>query len=746
MLSEATVAKIDEVFRGAAAEGRRVLLEHEVYALLAAVGLDTPRWRFARSGAAVDADFLAAFPGEAFVKVVSPQVAHKSKIGGVKRVRTEDPLFVRYVLDRMREEVLARHRGPTPVIEGFLFAELVPFTQALGEEILFGAREDPSFGPVLTLSKGGDDAEFFARRYDPANLVLAPVEAEEAALLCGSLKIKERYEEMGRHERIGMIAATLVAVSRLVHQYSFIAASEPRYYLEALDLNPFVFAKDGRFVAVDGFAQFSTAEERGRRAPRRACGSLKSFFEPAGILVAGVSSDPAKYSMAREILELLADMGRTDLYPVNPKGGSARAGGQDWALRASPAAVTEPYDLAVYAAPAPHCVEFLRALPDGKAVVLIPGLPIDMPFPDFAAAVAAQRARGIRVIGPNCMGVFRKPEPARRIAGLDTLFIGEERLRLSWTERSNAALLTQSGAMAITSIERNQYAPIFKAIVSFGNKADVDVPELLRHFAAEEGTAVVALYLEGLGPGEGRDFFEAALQSPVPVVAYKAGRTEAGSRAAASHTAAMTGSYEVFASACAQAGVVLCEELPAFYDAMKAFSVLAPKRVRGNRVAGVVNAGLDATMGADLLGGLIQAALAPATEEKLRGLNRHGLVNVGASFLDVTPMTDDAMFADICRAVLADPGVDCLFVAVVPHVENLKAADAQCRDADAIGPLLVEVARASDKPVVVSINAGVHYQGLVRVIEEGGLPVFTDIRSAMGALETFARHRLASRG
>lgn len=155
-------------------------------------------------------------------------------------------------------------------------------------------------------------------------------------------------------------------------------------------------------------------------------------------------------------------------------------------------------------------------------------------------------------------------------------------------------------------------------------------------------------------------------------------------------------------------------------------------------MAGIVNAGLDATMGADTLESLEQAQLLDETRKRLLEINTHGLVDLGTSFLDVTPMTDDAMFAAFVDAILADPGVDCAFVAVVPHIENLRTTDDVCRQADALAPLLVETIHRHGKPVVISINSGNHYQELVRVFEENGLPVYSDIRSAIKALDVFA--------
>ncbi len=740
MLLEAkTIERIDEVFERAVAQGRRSLTEPDVYRILEALGLTTPRHLFVADPAQVDAALLAPFSGKAIVKIVSSDIAHKSKIGGVRKVSTEDPLYVRFVLSTMEREVLS-HFPPdrTPKIDGFLIAEFVPFTQAIGSEVLIGAKNDAAFGPTLTLSKGGDDAEFFARWYDPANLSLAPLTREEAGSIAGTLKIRHKYEAAGRADYCGKIGDALYAVGLLAYQYSFIAKRRSRYHLEELDLNPFVFAEDGRFLAVDGNGRFSTDEDREDEIKRPGAETLKTFFEPHGIAVAGVSSEAGKYSMARIIVEILADMGRNDVFCLNPKGGEAEIGGRTYPLYADAAALPRPCSLYVFAAPAKNTLAFLDAVPDGSAVILISGLPADLPYERFAAEVRRHRSRGIRIVGPNCMGVFFAPDGKR--AGLNTLFIGEERLAVRWSDKSNTALFTQSGAMGITAIERAQNAPVYKSIVSFGNKADVNVPDLVRYFLDEPSVEIMAMYLEGLGPREGRDFFELARKSPKPIIVYKAGRTAAGAKAAASHTASMSGDYDLFKAACSQAGVVLVDELPDFYHTVKAFSMLAGKAPHGSRVAGVVNAGLDATMGADQTGFLVPASYTEETNARLAALNAHGLLNVGASFLDVTPMTEDKLFAAIVDAVLADPGTDCAFAAVVPHVETLKTTDDVCRDPDALAALLTAAAARHGKPVVVSVNSGNHYQGFVRALEEGGLPVFPDIRSAMRALETYCAY------
>jgi acyl-CoA synthetase (NDP forming) len=737
---------IDAILAVAEGEGRSLLYEHEVYGILHTVGLGVPRHRFIRDVEDVTTETLAGLGGSVMVKVVSPGIPHKQKVGGVKRVATTDPLYVQFVLTRMREEVLS-HFPPEngPAITGFLLVEYVPHTQAIGYEVLVGFRHDPAFGPVLTVSKGGDDAEFFAAHYDPANLFLPPLEYADALAFMQSLHIRHKFDEIGHPEYLEHMARAMAGLSLLAIQYSPVGPA-PRYHFTSFEVNPFVITKDGRFVALDGLAEFRPAAEADAWKPEPDRANLEAFFQPRGVAVVGVSVDPGKVSLGRDIAALLHDLGREDLFLVNPKGGTIRFGAAEYPLHRSLAELPAPVELVVYAAPAQHAPEFLRGLRGRgvRAVILIPGIPASVPYAEFARQLLAAAPPGVRLIGPNCMGVYVAPEWGgdRLLRGINTLFINEKRLEVRSSKRANAVLLTQSGALAVTALDKLRGCRPFRGVVSFGNKLDVNVADLLAYFERDPSVGVVALYLEGFDAGEGRRFADMARVMTTPIVAYKAGRTRAGARSAAAHTAAMSGSYEVFRAACQQAGVILAETIEAYYDLVKTFALLADRPFRGNRVAGVANAGFESTIGADELKGLTQAELAPETVERLNAINSTGLVDTSSPFLDVTPMADDAMYADSVEALLRDPGVDCVFVAVVPHAVTLKTDPDTCRDADALGSRLLALAAAYDKPMVVSVNAGRYYADFVTLLEEGGLPVYADVRLAISSLDTFASYRL----
>ncbi len=743
-LSEAIREKIDAVLRTAHAAGRRTLYEHEVYQILACLGLDVPRVAVIKDPGEVNAALLRPFGHRVVAKIISSNISHKARYGGVRTLRTDDPLYVELALRRMAETVTDRFPGPSPpAIDGFLLVEYIPHTQALGYEVLLGFSEDIAFGPVLTLSKGGDDAEFFAEHYDPANLFLPPLDPAAARAGVRGLKIRHKFEAIGRGEEyLTHLTETASLLSRLAWHYSFIADPRPDRIITALDVNPFVLSEDGRFVAVDGFARITPVTDETATVPPPRLDGLDGFFAPDGIAVVGVSADPAKHSLGRNIAQLLHDMGRTDLFFINPKGGNIDFDGTGYPLHRSMADLPRPVDLAVYAAPARHTVAFFESLsdPPPRAVILISGLPADLDSATFARAVVAANP-GSRIIGPNCMGVYSAPGPGN--PGLNTLFIEETRLDLRHSETSNTVLLTQSGAFSVTAIDRFQRSRLFRSVVSFGNKYDVTVTDLMAYFADQPGIDVIALYVEGLDPGEGRGFFELAGRIDKPIIVYKAGRTDAGAKVTASHTASMSGAYDVFKAACDQAGVILAAHIEDHYHWVKAFSLLSRKLPVSRRVAGVVNAGFESAAGADEMTHLTPAWLSEATVTRLREIDRTGLVDVRSSFLDVTPMADDRDYADFVETMLQDPGVGCLFVSVVPHTETLKTAPDTCHDPDALAPRLVDLSRRYPQPMVISVNAGRYYADLVGILEENGLPVYPDIRSAVTSLDRFVAYHLA---
>lgn len=737
-ISSEAISKVDAIMDKAYGDGRHTLYEHEVYMALESIGLSVPKFEFIQNADELTDKMLERFGQDIVVKIVSSEISHKQKLGGVKVVENRETLYISYVLDKMKSEVLS-HFEKEPKIEGFLIVEFVPHTQSIGYEVLIGSKDDPSFGPVLTFSKGGDDAEFFAKYYDPANLFLPPFSYEKAMELVDGLGISHKFRGIGHEEYLELMAKAASLLSAFAYHYSSASTEKPKYRLKALDINPFVITKDNRFIAVDGFAQFEKAEEEAVMKEANVS-HIDPFFNPKGVAVIGVSANADKYSMGREIAELLHDLGRDDLYLVNIKGGKTVIGDKEYPLYKSIDEIPEPVELAVYVAKAKFVFSFFQEMKVNipKSVVLIPGIPSDMKYGEFKENLGKVVPEGVRIIGPNCMGVFYGADGDNK--GVNTLFIDEARLELNASPDSNTVLLTQSGGVAITLIDTFSHLEIFKSIVSFGNKYDVKIVDLMKYFATDDGIENIALYVEGFDEGEGRKFYELAKEINKPVIIYKSGKTDAGAKAAASHTAAMTGDYDVFRAVCEQAGVILIEDIKDYYDCIKAFSLLSHKKPKGKRVAGVVNAGFEATVAADELGSLELANLSEATKTKLKELNFHGLIDTSSSIIDVTPMTDDVLYGKYIETIIQDDAVDAMFVSIVPHADDLRAIPPECYDEDSLANLLVQIVQKYNKPIAVSVNAGKFYTEFVSIMEEGGVAVYSDIRSAVKALDTFVSY------
>ncbi len=246
----ASIQLINDVFKKAVDDDREVLYEHEIYRILDIIGLDVPKFEFVAEINHVDEKLLEKFGQDLIVKVVSPDIAHKQKLGGVKKIKKVEPLFVQFVLNKMKEEVLSHFsEKEKPDIRGFLITEFVPHSQGIGYEVLIGFREDPAFGPVLTFSKGGDDAEFFAKYYDPANLFLLPLDREAAVKMVNTMNIRHKFQQIEKLDYLELYAGAVTRISNFAYNYSFIAAEKPGFIVKAMDINPLAITEDNRMVA-----------------------------------------------------------------------------------------------------------------------------------------------------------------------------------------------------------------------------------------------------------------------------------------------------------------------------------------------------------------------------------------------------------------------------------------------------------------------------------------------------------------
>jgi acyl-CoA synthetase (NDP forming) len=360
-------------------------------------------------------------------------------------------------------------------------------------------------------------------------------------------------------------------------------------------------------------------------------------------------------------------------------------------------------------------------------------------------AIARSRSeawRGPVVNGGNCLGI--RSAPGR----YDTFFIPEHKLPRSARRPDPVALITGSGAFAVSkSSKLARVNPVYT--ITIGNQTDLTAADYLEYLEADRRVLVFAIYLEGFRLLDGARFLAAAEKiaaSGRTVILYRGGRSSAGRAAASSHTAAIAGDYVVTRALAREAGVVVAETLEEFEDLTRLFTALRGRSVEGLSLGAVSNAGYESVAIADNLGPFRLASFSESTTAGLRGVfERAGLGAIATvrNPLDVTPILEDAGYEEAVRAVLDDPAVAVGVVGCVPLTGALQTLP---RDvgwpedllaSGAIAPRLIRVARECRKAWVAVVDAGALYDPMARALEEGGVPTF---RAADRAVRVFGRY------
>ncbi len=317
---------------------------------------------------------------------------------------------------------------------------------------------------------------------------------------------------------------------------------------------------------------------------------MDRLFEPRSVAVVGASRDPSK--VGHSVLRNLLAEFEGDVYPVNPHADEILG------VRCYPSLseVPAPVDLVVIAVPAPVVPEVVREAGEVGArycVVISAGFSEAGNEELERELVQAARKAGVRIVGPNCLGIIN----AR--VGLNASFAAE------MPPEGDIAFVSQSGALATSVIDWFSSGDVgtvgvgFSKFVSLGNAADLDFPDFLEYLAEDDETKVVVLYLEGVK--DGRAFVEAlsSCAEEKPVIVLKGGRTEAGAEAVSTHTGSLAGSGEVYRGVVEQFGGIFVEGFEEAFDTAKLLAKAGPPR--SNRVLIVTNAGGGGILAADAL-------------------------------------------------------------------------------------------------------------------------------------------------
>ncbi len=732
-------AAIGSVVERARERGRTVLTEPEAQAVLAAIGIGSPPSLLVRSAdEARRADLAALATDRVVVKVVAADLLHKTERGGVAIV----PRSAEAVAGAV--EAMASRLGDV-AIDGYLVSEFIEHDDRLGGELLVSVRWTPDYGPIVSVGAGGIDAEPLAGDLRPGREIailapglwpangVAPVLQAATAVRLATTSLR------GQPPR-----ADIGAVARVAEALALLAEAAMPALVTECEINPLVIDGAGRPVALDVLLRIDGHVPVKRVEPP--LDKLSHLLEPDTFAVVGVSE---RQNIGHIILgNLLRDGIEPARITVIKPGADAIDG---CACVPDIGSLREKVDLlvvAVSADQAPDVITAAIAHEAAESIIVIPGgigeTPGSEPLAQRIrqALVGARRTpdRGPLVNGGNCLGIRSHP------GGYDTMFIPETKLAAPSGRAAPLAIIAQSGGFALARLSRIEGVDP-KYTITVGNQLDLTASDYLAHLKDDPEIDVFAVYVEGFAPLDGIRFMRLAreiVDDGRVVILYQAGRTRAGARAAASHTASIAGDAVVARALAEQAGIVIADSLQAFDELARTFTFLHRRRPAGRRIGAVTNAGYESVAIADALDGLRMATFEPETDARLHRIladaQLTGVVDVHNP-LDLTPMADDATFPAAVRAILEDDGVDVGVVGIVPFttaLQTLPAGVVSSEDVAAAGSVarrLASVWHESTKPWVVVVDAGARYDPLAAQLAGAGIPVF---RTADAALRTVA--------
>ena len=448
--------------------------------------------------------------------------------------------------------------------------------------------------------------------------------------------------------------------------------------------------------------------------------SLESFFRPASVAVVGASREKGKVGY-----EIVANLKRGEfpgsIFPVNP-GAREIAGLPCWPDLKSIGSIP---DLVVVVVPAKAVAKVLRDCADLgiKSVVIITagfkevgpeGARLETEITEIA------RSSGIRIMGPNCLGVM---VPSRK---LNASFGGV------LPRAGGIGYISQSGALLAAILDMaNAHQIGFSALFSIGNKADVDEMDVIHALGEDPETHVIAGYLENIGDGDAFVREAERISHDKPILLMKSGGTSAGAKAASSHTGSLAGEERVYESAFIRAGVIRCDSITTQFDYAQAFAY--QPLPQGPNVAVITNAGGPGIMAADAIEreGLTFAQLSESTirhlGEKLpAAANIHNPIDVlGDALADRYDLA--------VQLAQADPNVNIVLVLLTPQAMTQAAETAKVIAAAAKGK--------HGKPVLACFMGAAQVADGVRMLEAESVPVYDAPESAVRTIRAMIDYR-----
>lgn len=518
-------------------EERTYLMEHECKSILEEQGISTTGASVARSvDEAAEISNRIGYP--VVLKVLSPDVIHKSDSGGVK-LNLKNASEVEHAFAEIKNAFAGQN----------MIGVAVQKMASPGLEAIIGVSKDPTFGPALMFGLGGVFVEVLK---DVSFRILPVTESDIDAMI----------REIRGYTLLTGYRGTSIdipALKQLLHNISELVINHPE--IKEIDLNP-VFLYDKGNIVVDARIFLEESDSFETRLPaKREATDMRPFFYPDSLAVVGASDTPGKlgWNVFNNLLEHRF-AGR--LYPVNITAKTV----QGVPAVASVHEIKEPVDAAIILVPAAHTVKaFEDCCKKGIKHIIIEsagfaetgadGKNIEGKLRELAATY------NCRFVGPNCSGIINTHHHMVQSLGI----VGELR-------QGNIGLVAQAGVYVAGMLWGMRHTTDFAMLATIGNKTDTDEADILEYLGEDDLVEVICMYLEDVK--DGQKFIEVArkITPRKPIIILKSGRTEAGKIAVSSHTASLAGNDLIYDAAFKQAGVIRAEDNEHMFGLAKAFS------------------------------------------------------------------------------------------------------------------------------------------------------------------------------
>ena len=707
---QSTMNIITKIFDDTIKTDHKVITEEAAKSILKKYKISVPGFSLVNSSqqAAKDAKKLG-FP--LVMKVVSPQILHKTDVGGVK-VGIGNVTDVKKIFNDMHGR-LSKKKDVD--VKGILLEKMVP----KGVELIVGIQNEPQFGPVIMVGLGGVLTEIFK---DVAFRML-PITTADAKSMLNELKGFQILKGFrgSKPVDLNMLAKALVQIGKI--------GVDNADYINSINFNPIVVYPKS-YKVVD--AKIILNKEIKKNSISKAKPNteyMEKFFTPKSVALVGASAKPGK--IGNSVLDALGKHGfNGKVYPINPKEESILG------IKCYPSldVIHAKVDLVVV------CVNLSVTVPIMKTcakkgihnVVIISG---------NGKELGGDRARledeikelslkhKIRVIGPNCIGMFNAANK------LDTTFF--DNTRMVRAKLGNVAFLSQSGTMGISMLETADTFGLSK-MISYGNRSDVDEADMIWYLANDPQTKVIALYVEGFG--DGRKFINTAKcvmkEKKKPIVIWKSGRTEAGAKQAASHIGSLGGSNPIIMGAFKQAGIITVDSYQELTGVIKALAWQPP--AKGNRVAMCTNGAGPIVVGIDYLERM-KMKIPPLSPQIFKKINNYFptayVIGKNGNPIDITGGATANDYKFIIQQFYDEKNVDIVMPWFVFQDNPLE---------EDIVRYLADFSKKRKKPLLVGSNGGPYTAKMSRLIEKHQIPVYDDLRTwvaAASALSSFGNNK-----